>query len=680
MSQEMTPARPALTSRLKVSTRLSLGFAVVLLLLGAQAGIGWFGLNDAHHAFTRFAGITDDSLTASDVNATVRELRRNVLLFQTGGSEQAAGQARALAADGQRLLGDLAEGLEDTAQKDEVRTLQRHLTAYVDGFERMVVLETETNRAVEAVLDVQGIEATRSLQDAATRLKSAREFEAAAYTLSALESLMSVRTVAMRFLADGDETRLARVQTEMEQFEQDVAEAGRLTVDRAVGDLLTQAARSKKAYVEALDGVAGRVREQTALVHGTMAAEARAIDEGTEKLVEHQVAYKKRLFEATEEGVAATELSTAGVAAAAILIGILAAWLIGRSITGPLSGIMGAMGRIAGGDYASDVPGRERGDELGRMAVALLQFRDGLAEAERLRQEAVLAEQRAEAERQAAMQRMADEFEAAVGEVVRGVASAASEMQATARAMSDTAEGTASRAGTVAAAAGQAAASVQTVASAGEELSASIQEISRQVSTSSSKSSEAVERARQTDTLVQGLSDTAQRIGAVVQLISDIASQTNLLALNATIEAARAGEAGKGFAVVASEVKNLATQTAKATEEIAEQVGAIQSVSGQSVEAIQAIGRTIADLNDIATAIAGAVEEQGAATQDISRSVQEAARGTEEVSASVAGLTEGASSTGSAATQMLGASEDLARQAEALSGAVDGFLARVRAA
>jgi methyl-accepting chemotaxis protein len=276
--------------------------------------------------------------------------------------------------------------------------------------------------------------------------------------------------------------------------------------------------------------------------------------------------------------------------------------------------------------------------------------------------------------------KMIDDFEANVKAVVDTVASASTELQSNAQSMSATAEETNRQSSAVAAASEQATANVQTVASAAEELASSVAEIGRQVSQSASIAAMAVDEAKRTDATVQGLSEAAQKIGEVVRLISDIASQTNLLALNATIEAARAGEAGKGFAVVASEVKSLANQTAKATEEIAAQIGAIQSSTNDAVGAIQSIGKTIGEINDIASSISAAVEEQGAATREIARNVQEASQGTTEVSSNIAGVTQAAGETGSAASQVLSAAGELSSQAERLKAEVESFLTTVRAA
>ncbi len=369
------------------------------------------------------------------------------------------------------------------------------------------------------------------------------------------------------------------------------------------------------------------------------------------------------------------------VIAGLIILAVVASggYLFARSITTPLARMTGAMNTLAKGDLTVTIPAQDHTDEIGDMAHAMGVFKENALEVERMKQQEEENKRLAEQKRRQEMMSLADGFEASVREVVQGLSSAATEMNSQAASLSAVAEQAERQATAVAAATEEASANVQTVASGAEELSASISEISRQVTTASQVAATTAEKAHEAHRMVQGLAQASQRIGEVVTLITDIASQTNLLALNATIEAARAGEAGKGFAVVANEVKNLASQTAKATDEIGTQIATVQGETTKAVAAIEEIVQAVGRMNEVSGSIASAVEEQNAATQEIARNTQQAAAGTQEVSSNIQGVTEAATETGSAAGQVLEASGELSQQSERLREEVNSFIAKVRA-
>ena len=367
-------------------------------------------------------------------------------------------------------------------------------------------------------------------------------------------------------------------------------------------------------------------------------------------------------------------VGTLAILAAAALL----AFLLGRGMSRPLTAITAVMNRLSSGDTDVTIPGGDRKDELGTMAGAVDVFRRNMIESRLLREEQEAAKRQSEQEKSALQRRMADRFEADVKSVVGAVARATEDMQRVAAEITASVNGTSAQAAAAAAASEEASSSINTVAAATEELASSVAEISRQVTHSSGVADAAVDKAAKTNQMVSELAAAGEKIGDVIRLISAIAGQTNLLALNATIEAARAGEAGKGFAVVASEVKKLASQTAKATDEIAGQVAAIQASTGECVTAIGGISSTIREISSIATTIASAVEEQGAATREIAHSVQQVAAGTSEVAVNVAGASQAANQSRALADTVLSASSELSQHASALFKSVDTFLAGLR--
>jgi methyl-accepting chemotaxis protein len=353
--------------------------------------------------------------------------------------------------------------------------------------------------------------------------------------------------------------------------------------------------------------------------------------------------------------------------------------LLTRAISGPVTGLTETMGALASGDLATEVPGTDRGDEIGSMAQAVQVFKDTMISADAMRAEQVRAEEEKEL-RQRVVTEAIKSFETVIGRIIETVSSTSGQLETAAGTLTKTADTTQQLSTMVAAASEQTSANVQGVAAASEQLSSTVSEIGRQVQESSSIAGQAVAQATKTNESVTELSRSADRIGDVIGLINTIAGQTNLLALNATIEAARAGDAGKGFAVVAQEVKALADQTAKATNEIATQIANMQSATQDAVIAIQEIAGTINKMSEISGAIAAAVEEQGATTQEISRNVMEAAKGTSEVASSITDVSRGASETGSESANVLSSAKHLSSESMRLRSEVERFLTTVRAA
>ncbi|RAI45425.1 methyl-accepting chemotaxis protein [Rhodoplanes roseus] len=498
---------------------------------------------------------------------------------------------------------------------------------------------------------------------------SAYNFGRLTWRLLAQTDPADVRTMAQEIAANNTEllSRIEETRRRLPEVSGRLDEAGRYA-DGAM-----------RAYAD-LERAMLTGKREDALRHTSQIAQQ--LDPMRETLRRITVDADKAMQEASAEESAHTSrtiTTTVVVSSVALVLtlGLSIVW-IQLGVVRPLRRLAATMDRLAHGDYAAEVEGLDRKDEVGLMARSVGVFRSNGLEMVRMRDEQVEAEKRAAADRQAAVHTIATDFEAAVGEIIGTVSAASGELEAAATSLTRTAQTTRDLSTTVAAASEQASANVQSVSAGGQEMAASVNEISRQVTESTRIAGEAVRQAEKTDARIGQLSQAAGRIGDVVKLITAIAEQTNLLALNATIEAARAGEAGKGFAVVAQEVKALAAQTAKATGDISSQIADMQSATHDSVGAIKEIVTTIARIAEIASAIAAAVEEQGAATHEVARNIQQASMGTGEVARTIVEVSRGANATEAASEQVRSSAAMLAHESTKLKDEVKNFLMSVR--
>jgi methyl-accepting chemotaxis protein len=660
-----------------IKARIYAGFGAVIGIATLLAAIGLWQLSGIDGWVAHLAVVAEDAQRDLTIGQRIEGLRRLGMIYKSTGD---AGAARDFATLRARAKEELTAQMQHAASSERSRyeTAMQALAGVGANFDKLVDLTTRGQGDYERTL-ATGNALTAATQQLADEIAESTPIDIARRAQLVESSVLLLRIAAWHFLATHDPKAPGDF-----AFGVGTANTAIDALERAEGaeslvPLLQPIKTSLAEYAQNFDAMAKKMLEAGALYDTTMRPQFTQIDADLQQAQQALAADFAQVRAATAQSIWQTTVSQGGLACAGLVLGALFAMLIGRSIVRPVAGMTAAMERLAGGDRAVTIPAQDHHDEIGAMAKAMGVFRQSMLEADSLAA-AQRAEEALKAKRQQYVEATIADFDRSLRQLVAGLAGAADQLRGTAEAMSATAAETSRRVTTVSGASDQAASNVQTVAASSEEMAASIAEISRQVRQSSDVATRAVAQASETGGTMRGLEDAAQKIGAVVSLIQEIASQTNLLALNATIEAARAGDAGKGFAVVASEVKSLATQTSRATEEIADQVSAIQSSSKGAVAAIQSIDATIRQINEISGAIAAAMEEQGATTGEIARHTQEAARGTGEVSQNIAGVNRVADDTGAAATQVLAAANALGAQTEKLRLEVDQFLAKIRAA
>jgi len=667
-----------------VRPRVFGGFALILSFLVLLAGFAMVQVE-------QIGGTVNELVTSAAGDAGMSQVRA-ALLGANGAVEKfirtwnvGDKEAATKAIEGVGQLADQVEqkfgklqAIADGAGpvRTELQTYRSSFAAAAEAVDRLRAATTKTDaQGATAALNVGGIQVALANRSDAERLMNPMRLAAV---------VDAVRITVMRYgttlsTADADDAKLALSYAELAIADTEAEMAGSGPADAKLKSLVAALKAGMTADAAALDEVikvAGDLRARQA----DLTKASAAIDAQVNRINQTLGTVRAEQGGKTAASVQQTQQTVIFSAAGALVLGTVLAWLIGASVSGPIRSMTDRMQSLAAGELDEAIPGGESRDEIGRMARAVEVFRENALAVRRMQGEATEQRQATEADRARMMAELAGRFEQGMQGVITGVGGRAAEMGRSAEELARVAERGRGLAEAVATRAEQASMNVQTVASATQELAASIREISSQVQRSVTVSSRATDETQRTSQLIHGLSSAAEKIGTIIQLIQAIASQTNLLALNATIEAARAGDAGKGFAIVASEVKNLASQTAQATEQIASQIAAIQNVTGETVAAITQFGATVKEMADIATAIAAAVEEQGAATGDIARNVEQAANGTAAVTREIGDVRAVAGETDAGAEAALAAAAVLQQQAVSLKSNVDDFLHTIRSA
>jgi methyl-accepting chemotaxis protein len=669
-------------SSIGVRPRIFGGFALVLSFLVLLAGFAMVQVE-------RIGGTVNELVTSAAGDAGMSQVRaallgangaveRFIRTWNVGDKEAAT---KAIAGVGQMAeqverqyssLQAIAEGAGPV--RSALETYRASFSAAADAVDRLraATIKTDAHGAM-AGLDASGIQVAL-----ANRTDNERLYQ----PLRLAPAVDSVRWSVTRFgstLANADaadaKQTLTNALATVAATETEIAPANEPKLKSLVTALKTELTSDAVALEDVIKVAAELRTRQAELMKAST-----AIEDQVNKINQRLGAVRSEHGDKTAAAVGDTRQTIIYSATFALVLGCVLAWLIGASVSGPIRGMTDRMQSLAAGELDEPIPGGESRDEIGRMARAVEVFRDNALAVRRMEQEAAAQREAAEADRARMMADLAGRFEQGMQGVIAGVGGRAEDMGRSAGDLAKVAERGRGLAEAVANRAEQASVNVQTVASATQELAASIREISTQVQRSVSVSNRATHETQRTSELVHGLSSAAEKIGNIIQLIQAIASQTNLLALNATIEAARAGDAGKGFAIVASEVKNLASQTAQATEQIASQIATIQSATGETVTAISQFDATVREMAEISNAIASAVEQQGAATGEIARNVEEAATGTAAVSKEIVDVRAVAGETDAGAEAALAVAAALQEQAVSLKGNVSDFLKTIRSA